>query len=63
MNPSRRFGVTLLEVIVSMGIMVVGLMGMASLIPLGRLELAEGDRLDNSSTLGRGAFRELTVRG
>ncbi len=63
MSQSRRFGVTLLEVIVSMGIMVVGLMGMASLIPLGRLELAEGDRLDNSSTLGRGAFRELTVRG
>lgn len=62
-SSATRRGVTLLEVIVAMGVLVVGLMGMISLIPLGRLELAEGDRLDNSSTLGRAAFRELTVRG
>lgn len=58
-----RCGVTLLEVLISIGVMAVGLMGMASLIPLGRLELAEADKLDNSSALGRAAFRELTVRG
>lgn len=61
--PVERRGVTLLEVIVSMAVLVVGLMGMASLIPLGRLEMAEGDRLDNTSTLGRSAFRDLAVRG
>jgi hypothetical protein len=58
-----RRGVTLLEVLMAMGVMVVGLLGLASLIPLGRLELAEGERLDNSSTLGRMAFRDVTVRG
>lgn len=58
-----RRGVTLLEVLVAMGVMVVGLMGLASLIPLGRLELAEGNRLDNTATLGRSAFREVSVRG
>lgn len=58
-----RSGVTLLEVLMAMGVMVVGLMGLASLIPLGRLELAEGNRLDNTSTLGRAAFRDITVHG
>jgi hypothetical protein len=36
---------------------------MAALIPLGKLELAEGNRLDNVSSVGRGAFRDLVVRG
>jgi prepilin-type N-terminal cleavage/methylation domain-containing protein len=58
-----RRGVTLLEVLMAMGVMSIGLMGLAALIPLGRLELAEGDRMDNSSNLGRAAFREVTVRG
>jgi hypothetical protein len=59
----RRSGVTLLEVMISVGVMAIGLMGMASLIPLGKLELAEGNRLDNTSTLGRAAFRDITIRG
>lgn len=59
---AARRGVTLLEVLMSMAVMVVGLLGLAALIPLGRLEMAEGDRTDNSATLGRSAFRELVVR-
>jgi prepilin-type N-terminal cleavage/methylation domain-containing protein len=58
-----RRGVTLLEVLISIGVMSIGLMGMVSLIPLGRLELAEAERMDNSASLGRAAFREVTVRG
>jgi len=60
---SARRGVTLLEVLVAMGVMVVGLLGMLALIPLGRMELVEAERLDNSSTIGRWAFRDITVRG
>lgn len=59
---SRR-GVTLLEVLVAIGVMVVGLLGMLALIPLGRMELAEAEKLDNSATIGRWAFRDMTVRG
>lgn len=59
---SRR-GVTLLEVLVAIGVMVVGLLGMLALIPLGRMELVEAEKLDNSSTIGRWAFRDVTVRG
>jgi len=58
-----RPGVTLMEVMIAIGVMTVGLMGMASLIPLGRLELSEGDRMDNVSSLGRASFRDITVRG
>jgi hypothetical protein len=58
-----RGGVTLLEVLIAIGVMAVGLMGMAALIPLGRMELAEAEKLDNASAVGRAAFRDLTVRG
>src|SRR5437867_2708379 len=56
-------GITLLETLVAMMIMTVGLLGMAAIIPLGRLELAEGNISDNAATLGRWAFRDLAVRG
>jgi hypothetical protein len=61
-SDSRR-GVTLLEVLVAIGVMVVGLLGMLALIPLGRMELVEAEKLDNSATIGRWAFRDVTVRG
>lgn len=59
----RRLGITLIEVLISIGVMTIGLLGMAALVPLGRLELAEGERLDNISTIGRAAFRDLSIRG
>lgn len=58
-----RRAVTLLEVLVSMGVMSVGLLGVAALIPLGRMELAEAKKLDNTATIGRWAFRDLMVHG
>ncbi len=65
---TRRYGrtsrgITLLEVLVAMLVMTVGLLGMAAMIPLGRLELAEANVADNAATLGRSAFRDLMVRG
>lgn len=56
-------GVTLIEVLIAVGVMAIGLLGMAALIPLGKLELAEGNRLDNVASVGRAAFRDLVVRG
>jgi hypothetical protein len=60
---AARRGITLLEVLVAMLVLTIGVLGMAAIIPLGKLELAEGDISDNSSTVGRWAFRELSVRG
>lgn len=59
----RPDGITLLEVMVSMLVMTVGVLGLAAIIPLGRLELAEANVQDNAATLGRWAFRDLQVRG
>jgi hypothetical protein len=58
-----RSAVTLLEVLVSMGVMSVGLLGVAALIPLGRMELTEANKMDNAATIGRWAFRDLMVHG
>jgi len=60
---ATRRGITLLEVLVAMLVLTIGILGMAAIIPLGKLELAEGDISDNASTVGRWAFREISVRG
>lgn len=58
-----RTGVTLLEVLAAMFVLTIGLLGMATLLPVGRFEVAEAQKLDRASTLGRAAFRDLQVRG
>ncbi|HVU86626.1 MAG TPA: hypothetical protein VHD36_04860, partial [Pirellulales bacterium] len=40
----------------------MGILGMAALVPLGAYELVEATKLDQSSTAGRAAFRDLEVR-
>lgn len=62
-DPSTRRGITLLEVVISMMVVAVGLLGLAALLPVGRYELAEATKYDRGSTLGRAAFRDLLVRG
>ena len=58
-----RRGITLLEVLISMGILAVGLLSIAALIPAGRLEIMQAVKLDYASMVGRGAFRDLQIRG
>lgn len=62
-NLSRRRGISLLEVLISMFILLVGLAGIASLLPAGRSEIMSGVKLDYAMMLGRNAFRELKSRG
>lgn len=56
-------GVTLLEVLASLLVLTVGLLGMAALLPVGRFEVSEAQKLDRASSLGRAAFRDLHIRG
>ncbi len=58
-----RRGITLLEVLISMFIMLVGLLGVASLIPVGKFEQQRGAKIDRASACGRAAFREMRIRG
>lgn len=58
-----RSAITLLEVLISIMCLSVGLLGLATLLPLGRFQLVEASRLDRTGTLGRSAFRDLQVRG
>ncbi len=58
----RRRGISLLEVLISMFILLVGLLGVGALIPVGRMEVGEADRYDRTAAVGRAAFREIKVR-
>jgi hypothetical protein len=59
----RRSGITLLEVLISMGVLLIGLMGVGAMIPAGRYEIMQGVKTDYATTVGRAAFRDLKARG
>jgi hypothetical protein len=63
MRSATRCGISLLEVLISMFVMLVGLLGVASLLPVGRFEVQRGAKIDRSSACGRVAFRDMKVRG
>lgn len=54
---SRRRGVTLLEVLISIFVLSVGMLGVAALIPIGRYTLVETGKADRAGACGRAAMR------
>lgn len=58
-----RRGVTLMEVLISIAVVAVGLLGVASLIPIGTFAVTETAKSDRSAALGRAAMHEVRVRG
>jgi hypothetical protein len=60
-NPSRR-GFTLLEVLVSMGVLMLGLLGVAALIPIGKVAMSETNKADRTGDCGRAGLRDFRVR-
>src|SRR5574340_209344 len=63
-RPARpRRGVSLIEVLISIFILSVGLMGVAALIPVGRFEVVQAAKMDRAAVAGRAAFREVKIRG
>jgi len=60
---AARRGISLLEVLISMFVLLVGLVGVAALIPAGRKEMLEGGKSDRAAALATGALHDLKVRG
>ena len=58
-----RHGVTLMEVLISIAVVAIGLLGVVALIPVGGQQAQTGARNDRQARLGRRTFREFKVRG
>src|SRR6476620_1724268 len=56
-------GLSLTEVLISMGILTVGLLGVASVFPVASFYMLKADNSDISSSLGQSAMNELVTRG
>jgi hypothetical protein len=56
-------GITLLEVLIAMGILTIGLVSVAALVPAGRSQAMKAAIYDRSSTLAANAVADLVSRG
>ena len=59
--PSRS-GVSLMEVLISIFILSIGLLGVASLIPIGKIALVETNKSDYTGACGRAGLRDVKIR-
>lgn len=59
----KHSGLSLLEVLVSMFILLFGLVGVASLFPVGKYHVQQAFQYDQASAVGQRAFEEIRVRG
>ncbi|MEN6405311.1 MAG: hypothetical protein ABFC77_02455, partial [Thermoguttaceae bacterium] len=53
----------MIEVLISVGILSIGLLGVAALIPVGKLAMIETEKSDRTGACGRAALQEVRVRG
>jgi Tfp pilus assembly protein PilV len=60
---SCRAGVTLLEVLVACGILVVGLASVASILPAAGTRLAQATLEDRAGTAAANAYADIVNRG
>lgn len=58
----HRLGISLMEVLISIFVISVGLLGLASLLPLAHIQASRGTRADRAAILGKVAVREFKVR-
>src|SRR5580704_1528722 len=57
-----RAGLSLIEVLASIGIISIGLLGLASLLPVGLVTIFQATKADRAGNCGRAAMREIVVR-
>jgi len=60
--PVPRHGISLLEVLAAIGVLSVGLLGLAALLPIGRYNIAEAIKGDHAGDCGRAGLRDVIVR-
>ena len=60
LSPHR--GLSLLEVIAAIGVIAVGLLGLAALLPVGGVTIFEATKADRAGNCGRAAIRDIVVR-
>jgi hypothetical protein len=58
----NRRGISLIEVLISMFVLLFGLMGVAAIFPVASHYVLEGDKRDRSAGLAQVAFEELKAR-
>ncbi len=58
----RRRGMTLIEVLASIGVLTIGLLGLAALLPVGWYTINEATKADRTGDCGRAAMRDVAVR-
>jgi hypothetical protein len=56
-------GITLMEVLISIGVVTVGLFGVLALIPLAGQQMNQGLLEDRKSAVGKNAFHHFKIRG
>src|SRR4051794_34820033 len=59
----RRPGISLLEVLISMFVLLFGLMGVAAIFPVGNHYAGKGEQYERGAALADAAFAELKARG
>ncbi|MCA9238458.1 MAG: hypothetical protein KDA44_23465, partial [Planctomycetales bacterium] len=62
-HSALRSGISLLEVLVSMFVLLFGLLGVASMFPVGNFYAASGEKYDRTASAAPAAFAELKARG
>lgn len=55
-------GITLLEVLISMGVLAIGILGVASLVPVAKRYNADSANFDRGATLAQQAYHDLLNR-
>ena len=62
-HSSRRAGISLMEVLISIFIMAVGMVSIASLLPVGGIQVQKANVEEQKAMLGLNAQREFQIRG
>lgn len=60
-RPSKRYGVSLMEVLISIGVISLGIFGVASLIPVAQFKVAEGTSKDRQAAFGPSAAAQFRI--
>ncbi len=62
-SPRLRRGLSLTEVLISMGILTLGLLGVASVFPVGSFYMQKAETSDKASAIAQSVMSEIMARG